>query len=381
MGSIFDYIAWRGDLTLEQSPFNAVDNVILTHLSYLPLDGIVPGPGSEPGTGKNAIIDAPAISDAAKVLAAVLYDGNPQKKSPKPDVIFKKDPALLEALGNSRRFGNMKLAGFVNQIDPVEEKQFAALTILTGDGCAFIAYRGTDDSIVGWKEDFNMAFSDEVPAQGEAVQYLKTMAGRFRMPLRIGGHSKGGNLASYAASFCPARIQKRITEVYLNDAPGFSDKVINTEGYQAIKSKFRSFIPQGSVVGLLFEHDCDHTVVKSSNIGLFQHDIYSWEVMGNDLVRLPGINKGSRFMADTIKEWLADLDMKQRRDSIEALFTILNSTEAKSFFDFGSDWLKNSAAMLKTIKNLDNHSRDMLGKTLKVFVRAARENIPTLISR
>ena len=173
MGSIFDYINWRGDLSLEQAPFNSVDNVILTHLSYLPLDGIVPEPDLGEEDKKIGLI---SIAEMARIFAAFLHEENSQKDSRKINFMFKEDPVLIEALGESRRYGNMKLSGFVNKIDPVEEKQFAALTILTGDNYAFITYRGTDDSLVGWKEDFNMAFYDEVPSQAEAVQYLGSMA-------------------------------------------------------------------------------------------------------------------------------------------------------------------------------------------------------------
>jgi len=130
---------------------------------------------------------------------------------------------------------------------------------------------------------------------------------------------------------------------------------------------------------MLFEHGNNHTVVKSNKTGLLQHDIYTWEVMGNDLVRLEGVSRESRFIVSTIKEWMTSLDKKQRQDFIEALFSILYSTEAKSFYEIGSDWLKKSIAMIQSFTSLDDHSRDMLGKTLKVFFQAARNNIPTLL--
>jgi hypothetical protein len=155
--------------------------------------------------------------------------------------------------------------------------------------------------------------------------------------------------------------------------------VINSAGYQAIKDKIRSFIPEGSVIGMLFEHGNNHTVVKSNKTGLLQHDIYSWEILGKDLVSLEEVSKESRFIESTIKDWMAGLDKKNRQDFIEALFSILYATEAKSFPEIGSDWLKNSIAMIQSFTSLDDHSRDMLGKTLKVFFQAARNNIPALL--
>jgi hypothetical protein len=224
-----------------------------------------------------------------------------------------------------------------------------------------------------------MAFSDVIPAQVEAVRYLETMAQQHTMPLRIGGHSKGGNLGIYAAAFCSAKVRKRITEIYANDAPGFNNTVINSEGYQAIKNKIHSFKPEGSIVGMLFEQDSTTTVVKSTKSGLFQHDVYSWEIMGNNLVTIEGISKGSLFIGNTIKDWLNSLDKKQRRDFAESLFSILQSTEADTFPELGSDWLKNSRAILQSITNIDAKSKDMIMQTLKIFFRAAKKNISVLL--
>jgi hypothetical protein len=183
MADLFDYLSWRGDLSFHQSPFNPVDNIILTHVSYLPLDNIVPG------IEENKTI---TIAEAAGIFGrAILKDPDAFEAF----LISKQDPDFLDALSVSARFKDMGLAGFVNQIDPDQEKQFAALSILTGDGSFFVTYRGTDNSLVGWKEDLNMTFTDEVPAQREAIQYLEKMAKKFPGPLRVGGHSKGGNLA------------------------------------------------------------------------------------------------------------------------------------------------------------------------------------------
>ncbi|MDR2617592.1 MAG: DUF2974 domain-containing protein [Treponema sp.] len=367
MADIFDYLEWRGDLSLEQSPFNPVDNIILTHLSYLPLDNIVPG-----------IDDSEAISleEAARTFAKAM-----KKKPGHFDKLFvcPKDPLLLTALGASRRYGGMGLTGYINQIDPEVEKQFAALTILTGDKSSFITYRGTDNTLVGWKESFNMSFSAEIPAQREAVCYLEKTARQIRGPLRIGGHSKGGNLAVYAASFCSKKIRRRISEIYSNDAPGFKAHVIHSEGYKAIRDKIISFVPETSVIGMLFEHENNYTVVKSTQTGLLQHDVYSWEVAPADVVRLKRINKESRFIDRTIKEWLAGLDYKQRQSFTEALYTILSSTETSSIPELTAGWLRNAVVMIQSLTSIDDQSRDMVFKTLSALLRAAKNNIYTLL--
>jgi hypothetical protein len=367
MADLFDYLKWRGDLTFRQSPFNPVDNIILTHVSYLPLDDIVPG------IEENKTI---TITEAAKAFGKAILKNPDAFES---FLISKQDPDFLDALSISARFKDMGLAGFVNQIDPDQEKQFAALSILTGDGSLFITYRGTDNSLVGWKEDFNMTFADEVPAQREAVLYLEKMAKKLPGPLRTGGHSKGGNLAVYAASFCSGRVRKRITEIYCNDAPGFSSRVISSEGYRAIRDKIISFVPESSVVGMLFEHEDNYTVVKSTQTGLLQHDIYSWEVTYNDVVRLDRVNRQSRFIDKTLKEWIASLDNEQRRDFVDTFYNILSSTEASSIPELTAGWFKSATLMIQSLTNISETSRDMIFKTIGALFQAAKNNINTLL--
>ncbi|MDR2748108.1 MAG: DUF2974 domain-containing protein, partial [Treponema sp.] len=227
MAGIFDYINWRGDLSFLKVPFNPVDNIILTHISYFPFDHIVGGPKENKGI---------SIAEAAKKVSGIL------KRRPAAfddELVFRDDPALIRALGSSERYGNLELQGYVNQIDPKAEKQFSALSILGRGNFSLISYRGTDNTIVGWKEDFNMSFSGAVPAQIEAVSYLEEMAPRIRGPLRLGGHSKGGNLAVYAASFCKKSIRRRIRAIYSNDAPGFNRQVLESPGYVEIKDRIQ----------------------------------------------------------------------------------------------------------------------------------------------
>jgi hypothetical protein len=367
MANIFDYLLWRGDLSLKASPFNAVDNLIITHLSYLPFEGIVPGIGER---------ETVTAADAARAF------GEKYKNDPRHyDCILnsKDDPAFLEAFGASARYKDMRLAAYINIIDPDKEKQFAALTVLTGDKSAFAAFRGTDNSIVGWKEDFNMSFSPEIPSQAEAVRYLEKIARLYGKRLRVGGHSKGGNLAIYAASFCSPKIRKRITAIYANDAPGLSRKMISSEGYRDIREKIFSFVPETSIIGLLFEHEENYTVVKSVQTGLLQHDVYSWQVTREDVERLEKINKESRFIEKTLKEWLSGIDNKQRQDFTEALFKILGSLQVSIVPELGDDWFKTGIALIQSLGSIDDKSRSMLFKTLGALLHSAKNNINFLL--
>jgi hypothetical protein len=367
MAGIFDYIRWRGDLSFHAAPFNPVDNIILTHISYFPFDRIVGGPEENSGI---------TIAEAAKKIAGIL------RRRPgafDDELVFRDDPALVAALGSSGRYGNLELRGYVNQIDPAAEKQFSALSILGCGGFSLISYRGTDNTIVGWKEDFNMGFSDIIPAQLEAVSYLETMAAKIRGPLCLGGHSKGGNLAIYAAAFCGKHTRRRIRRIYSNDAPGFKRRVLESSGFAEIKDRIQSFIPQSSVVGMLFEHPEDYTVVKSSQTGLMQHDVFSWEVERDDLVRVKEVSQGSVFMNRTVGDWLGGLDSGQLRRFTDALYEILLSAKTNSLPKLGNDWLTSASLMIRSYNGVDGATKKLIAETISAFFKAARNNINMLL--
>ena len=199
MANIFDYIDWR-DIELTKVEFNEIDNLILSRFSYFPFDKIIK---------ENEVVTIKELSERFK-----------KQDIRKLPILWKDDVDLFPLMGESRRFGEMLATKFINKIDLEQEKQFSAITFELPDNTIYVAYRGTDDTIVGWKEDLNMSFSLQVPAQIEAVKYLEFIASKFDNQIRVGGHSKGGNLAIYAASFCNPEVQNRIIKVYNNDGPG-----------------------------------------------------------------------------------------------------------------------------------------------------------------
>jgi len=368
MADLFEYITWRGDLGFAQSPLNSVDSLIFSQLSYLPFDGIVPAQDE-----KGDI----SISYAADLLNEKL--NLKKKSSEKLPIMFKKDPELLNALAFTNRFGNCRLFGFVNIVDTDREIQFSALCISTNDGFTFIVFRGTDLNLVGWKEDFNMSFVDVIPAQLEAVEYLEKMVCGIKGHLCLGGHSKGGNLAVYAAAYCDKAIQKRITDIYSYDAPGFQETVLSSKGFAMIKNKIHSFIPQSSVVGMFFEHGCEQKIVKSVKQGILQHELYSWEVTPNDLFYVDDVSLSSRFVDKTVKEWIAGQDKKQREQFLNALYSILESSEIKSLQELETSWLKAAGRMLKTFGSIDENKKQLIQKAFGDLFNAARRNLDTLL--
>ena len=313
MGDILDYISWRGDLSWARSPFCPVDALALSALAYIHFEGVVPEGLDSP---------VPLRQAAERYLA--LPPGRRGR--------FRcgRDLALLRALGAAPRFAGAELCCRAGRFAPEEETQFAALAVLLGDGSAYLAFRGTDATLVGWKEDFNMSFMDLVPAQILAAEYAGGFAGGFPGPLRLGGHSKGGNLAVVGAALCPVKVRDRVEVVYSFDGPGFNPYLLARPGYQELRTRIRSFVPRSSVVGLLLTHEEPHTVVQSSQQGLFQHDLYSWQILGPDFLRLEEVDAGSRLIDRTLKNWLAGLTGVQRETVADTLYELLSSGDAKT---------------------------------------------------
>ena len=352
MANIFDYIQWR-DLSIEKVEFNEIDNLILARLSYFPLDGVV--------NGEEEI----SITEAYEKY---------EKLENKGRILQQEDTTLFPILAKSTRFGKMKLTNYINKIDPKQEKQFSAVTILMPDNTIYVAYRGTDNTIVGWKEDFNMSFSELVPAQTDAANYLNNIAYKYKNNIRVGGHSKGGNLAVYAAAFCDTEIQDRIINVYNNDGPGFCDKIINSKQYQNIIKKVHTYIPQSSIIGRLLNHQEEITILKSTQTGIMQHDLYTWQVLGGEFVK-DELTNSSEFIDKTITNWLKEVSPEQRGEFFDTLFDILNTTEAKTLSELSKNKLETAKRLLESYKHIEDESKELLSKTLSVLFQSARRSI------
>lgn len=365
MANMLDYLVWRGDITIHQAGINDIDCFIMSQISYMNFDGVV-GDSPAASFGEAEI----TIKEASKRLfklreqaseGLLLSDNN--------------DTMLLKGLALSRRFCNMKLAAYVNKCDEEEEKQFSAICIFPGDNTVYISFRGTDDTLVGWKEDLNMSFQSPVPSQIEALEYLKTIAKEFDGKIRLGGHSKGGNLAVYAASFCDLEIQKRIRSVYCFDGPGFINKVLNDSNFGKVEARIHAFVPQSSVVGMLLGHSVPYTVVESVQTGLYQHDPYSWKVIRNNFICLESISPESRFMDATLEEWIYSMNSEQRREFVEAVYFIIQQTEAKTLLELSVNGLKNAKLIIKTMRNMEPATKKMLQKTFSALMKIAGRNL------
>ena len=351
MGTMFDYIQWRGDLTFTQDPPNCVDALIFSTLSYIGYGGLVE---SQP---EQSVL----LRDAAALFFTM---ENVENK-----VRVEKDLELLRKAAECTRFGYTKIVRYRDVLIPEQETQFAAMTFLLDDGTAFLAFRGTDYSLVGWKEDFNMSFRQTVPAQLLAQQYVREVAAEYAMPMRLGGHSKGGNLAVFAAARVGPLLQKQILEVYNHDGPGFTQYMMGDPGYLAMVPRIRTYIPESSVIGMLLEHEESYVVVKSRSVSLLQHDPYSWEILGRGFITAEDISEDSRFLDAAIKTWFAEMTDQERGRLVDVLFTLLGTGGVESALDIFHP--RNTLAYLKTL-SADDNMRKVLSGEFQSFLEAAR---------
>ena len=351
MGIIFDYLDQVAYDSIYDTPFNELDMLMLTELTYLPFDQIVSDQISPDCTCR--------LFEAAEKL--------PQDLSM---LVTKNRLKLLEKVASSTRFKNIKLMGYVNDIDPDVQKQFAAMIFKIKPDSYVLTFRGTDDSIIGWKEDFHMTYMDQVPAQKTAVNYLRKAMDALPGQFILTGHSKGGNLASYAASQIEPEYQERIQSIYSYDAPGLNHSVITSQGYQTISEKIKRYIPQGSIVGMMLETPKQAQIVKSTAIGgLAQHDTFTWQISDQTFVLLDNLNPDSLQVDKTLKNWVDSVSDEELKDFFDLFFGLILDAGISSINDLTK--LENFNKILAVFENanaLTDEERDMLTRLAKLLV-------------
>lgn len=347
MGNIIDYAETMED-SFTIRTINAVDSLILSQFAYLHFSGFIPGisDNSEP----ISIGDLAEYDNLEKLFIGV-RDSRKNRK-------------LFHALSRSPRFRNVRLAYQVDKTDFALEKQFSAITYLLDNGMAYIAYRGTDSTFVGWKEDFNMAFLYPVPSQEEGVIYLNSVAELITGDLIVGGHSKGGNIAVYSSLRCKPHIRGRIIRIYSHDGPGFTPEVFLSEGYSDIQAILQKTQPQSSVIGMLLQHQEPYRVVKSNRIWIMQHDPFSWLVEGEDFLYVGTVRGSTKYTNEILNRWILSVDKEKRELFVDTLYQVVKATDAKSFHDLTDDWLKKAVAVVYSIKDIDEETRWFLIKTI-----------------
>ena len=347
MANIIDYLDIKGDVDFEQSPINEIDKIILARFSNLPFGKIV---FEKKETIENVALKMLNLKDE--------------------DFFWKGDKEFVQKIGKNRRYKDLIVSDYSEIKDLLIEKQFAAITIWISNKLRYVSFRGTDTSLVGWKEDFNMAFMDDIPAQKEGLEYLNSIGKKYRGKLIVGGHSKGGNISIYASMRCKPTIRRKILEIINADGPGFNEKVIKSKEYLKILERINTYIPQSSIIGRLLEHEDNYEIVYSSQKGVMKHDIYSWQLEGDNLVRVNDLTDESKIVSKVLKKWLEDTTPNQRENFFNIIYEVLVSTDVKDFNDFNIDTFKKIKTIIKSYKNIEKEERKEIEEMFKLLLES-----------
>lgn len=356
---LMDYIEWRNDVSFRAAPFNEIDNVVLSYLVYADFGELLQE------EKRHVSIETCLKRFCEKHDMANVRDSKH---------FIERAPLLLEEMVRGARFRGTKVAHFREVFDKEKVQQFAALVFLLPDGTKYVSFRGTDSSITGWKEDFLMSITAETEGAKEAVSYLNDVAASVDGDFILGGHSKGGNFAMYAAAFCEDAVKGRIRKVYNNDGPGFREEIVRSAAYRELLPKITNIVPQTSIIGRLLSNEAAHTVVKSAAAGIFQHDVTTWEVTKDKFVRAEP-DAFSDFVEKSLGTWLETMDDEARKSLVETVFSMIEMTEAETFAEFGENLFKNTGLIMKGLGRLPKEKRSELTAALGGLAEAGRATV------
>ena len=352
MSTIFDYLKEVTYDSIYDRPFKELDVLALTELTYLPFGHIVPQ-GDTTGIPVR-------LSDAMELIDRTT-----------DFIVSNQHLQLVDELATSKRFKNIKLLNYVDEYDPDVQKQFAAMTYRLTLDVYLVVFRGTDDTLIGWKEDFHMTYMDHVPAQKRAASYLQHVMKEFpKGCFLVAGHSKGGNLAAYACTYLPDYLFERVDAIYCYDAPGLNKAIIETEGYQRTSPNIRRFVPQGSIVGMMLEVPEPTTIVKSRAFGGFaQHDAFTWETKDLRFVTVTETSPDSQQTDLTLKQWVRETSTDERKKFFDTFFGIFLDAGITSINDLTDlKQLAKAKEILQNAQDLDPTEREMLERLAKQLI-------------
>ena len=345
MNIIEDVIAMQ-KTSLEQTPFNNVDSLVFATLSYFAFEKILT-------KNKTPFCEI----DVNNIVV-------PEKIGER----FQNHYRLLKAVVVSDRYKDFVVSDYENVFCHESEKQFAAVCF-ANKNFVYVSFRGTDATVTGWKEDANMSFMQSVPAQQEAVAYLKRIAKKHRKKrIILGGHSKGGNLAVYAGAKSNWLLQRKIDKIFCHDGPGFCKEFFWEKGYKKIAPKIEKTVPPSSIIGMLFENPTPYRVVDSKGKSIFQHDPYLWIIQDHNFVPVEQIKPGWMTFNESLNRWLHGISVKKRKEFIDLLFDFFDTaeiTDFKSKKEMLFLAFKNRKALKDKYKNLDEETQDFFARTIK----------------
>ena len=354
---LLDYLKWRNDVPLSVSPFNEVDNVIFSYLSYIDFRDLK--------EDWNGFFDL-------KEIFQDFCEKHSLEEIKTAGQFTERAPLLLKEMMEGERFLDTKVGYYAEDFDKDQVKQFAALVFLLPDGRNYISFRGTDKTITGWKEDFLMSCRTETAGAKEAVEYFNKIAPVLEGELILGGHSKGGNFAMYAAAFCEAQHKGRILKVYNNDGPGFRDEVIQSDEFQEMLPKILTIAPQSSIIGQLLSNPAEQHVIHSTAKGILQHDAMTWEAEKDRLVSSE-LDEISHYAKTTLGSWLETMDDDSRESLCTTAFSLIESTKSETFIEFSGNLMKNMETIWKEMGKLPEDKKKEIMNALSNLMESSKQ--------
>ena len=356
MKNMLDYIKGFGHVSFEERAFSEIDALVLTELEYLPLEKVVPSDEN----GEN-FVTVKEIAEYMQEHKQELFDENPM-------MITQERHEVSQVIADAPRFQSLKFFGVVSEWDKDTTKQFAAITVEVEPSVRLVVFRGTDETLIGWKEDFLMTYSPLVAAQTDAKEYLAKQASLWDGDLMISGHSKGGNLAIYAAATQVEDVQLRIVDIFCFDSPGLYRSVLETKGYQNIVPLAMRYIPQDSLVGLMLESEVPYVIVKSNATGAMQHSAMTWEIEDGQFIKMEKLTKNSQLNDQTFKKWTESVSDEELELFWNVFFELLFSVGIDTVNDLYGEFMHYVQEFLKAAGNMDEEKRELLTRIALLLV-------------
>lgn len=373
MNSLAEYVKNYGNKSFEESPFNEIDALVLSQLSYVDFSAIVCKFDSDVEI---------TLKDAAYQF---FYLHNEDELKEKISIVYKAS-MLLSQCAETKRYNDIKLLKYANNVNDKIDKQFSAVTFYIDEGLAVIAFRGTDTSITGIKESAMLSYMFPVPAQIESLYYLQESGMMAKRDLIVCGHSKGGNLATFAGVSCSNSLKKKIKGIYEFDAPGFPQQMIDRYDYVEMRDKIYSYIPQSSIIGCMLYHDLSRRIVKSTNENIKQHQVSSWVIKDNHFEFTNETDELSKFTDRYLKKLTAAVGEENIEDVFETVFDFLENAGINDIEDIKAFHFVNLAKAIGSLKNISDSQKEIIESTLKQAIKelshlAYSEGISTINKR
>ena len=341
----------------KERKFNELDALILTWLSYFHIPNDIYNKASFKSIKIKDLYNAKYFDD----MTFDVYDKNSSLE-------------LLSYLAASPRFRDIDIYYYVENTSKEIEKQFSAMTFYIGNKTYFTSFRGTDHSFVGWKEDLNMAYLKSIPSQIAAKKYLTKVMSQIKGNFIIGGHSKGGNLAVFSSSFVDEKYKKRIKSIYNFDGPSLRKNKNESKDYKSISKKIIKYVPQSSIVGMIFETTENFHVIKSNSVGVLQHCPFSWEIDKDKLKPVKNNTIDSKAFRASLNSLVDSLSESELKSFVNTIYKIIDNAESDTIENLIKNANKDLPRIFSGIKNLDDNQKKLINKVASIYFKNSFSN-------